>query len=57
MNLTHEQIGLLLSHLNTLFSEDNYDAQTFMRNIATDDLEELWELRGNLYDAQQEEKE
>jgi hypothetical protein len=54
MKLTTEQIGLLISVLNGLFSEDNYDGQNFMKSIATDDLEELWELRSELVNNSEE---
>jgi hypothetical protein len=54
MKLTTEQIGLLISVLNGLFSEDNYDGQNFMKSIATDDLEELWELRSELANNSEE---
>lgn len=54
MELTEEQIGLLTTILNSLFSEDNYDAQNFIRGVATDDLEELWELRSELYNHSNE---
>jgi hypothetical protein len=54
MKLTTEQIGLLISILNGLFSEDNYDGQNFMKSIATDDLEELWELRSELVNNSEE---
>jgi hypothetical protein len=54
MKLTTEQIGLLISILNGLFSEDNYDGQNFMKSIATDDLEELWELRSELANNSEE---
>jgi hypothetical protein len=54
MKLTQQQIGLLISHFNGLFSEDNYDASAFMRTIATDDLEELWELRSELYNNEED---
>jgi hypothetical protein len=50
MNITSQQMGLLLGVLNTLFTEGNYEAEQFSSILATDDLEELWELRGDIID-------
>jgi len=54
VKLTEEQIHLLVVHLNNLFSEDNYDAQGFLRTIPTDDLEDLWQLRSELYNSMED---
>ena len=48
MNMTEEQMALLVSILNTMFTEGNYESEQFCSQIATDDLDALWELRGDL---------
>jgi len=48
MNITQEQMGLLIGVLNTLFTEGNYEAEQFSSILATDDLDALWELRGEM---------
>jgi len=54
MNMTEEQMALLVSILNTMFTEGNYESEQFCSQIATDDLDALWELRGDLIESMDE---
>ena len=54
MNMTEEQMALLVSILNTMLTEGNYESEQFCSQIATDDLDALWELRGDLIESMDE---
>jgi len=51
MKLSDEQIHLMIGLLDKLFSEDIPEAKEMSERITTDDLEELWNLRTDLYDS------
>jgi len=51
MKLTEEQIGLLVATLNIMFTEGNFESEQFVSQMATDDLDALWELRGEMVEV------
>ena len=51
MKINDEQIHTMLSLLDSLFSEDCFEAKLLAETIETDQLEELWNLRTDLHDS------